>query len=136
MFQRFRVFAAAVLIALPVSGCFLVAAGAGAGGGVYLTTRGVRSVITSPVTSVAAATERAFTELGLARTELRVEGEGEKQEFKAQPQSGTPEVTVSLERSSATSTDVEVTARTGTVTWDKDYARRVLEKIIERAGGV
>jgi hypothetical protein len=118
-----------------VSGCFLVAAGAGAGGGVYLTTRGVRSVITAPVASVANATERAFTDLGLRRTELRVEGNGEKQELKAKPDSGDPEVTVTLERSGDTSTDVEVTARTSAVTWDKDYARRVLDKIMERSAG-
>jgi hypothetical protein len=131
--HRERTFAVITALAPLVSGCFLVAAGAGAGGGVYLTTRGVRSVIAAPVASVASATERAFTDLGLKRTELRVEGNGEKQELKAQPEGGEPEVTVTLERSGGTSTDVEVTARTGAVTWDKDYARRVLDKIMERS---
>ncbi len=123
------------LLAATASGCFLVAAGAGVSSGVYLTTRGVRSVISSPVASVADATERAFSDLGIERTELHVEGEGAKQELKGKPRGGNPEVTVGLVRTGDNSTDVEVTARTGAVTWDKEYARRVLERIMQHAAG-
>jgi hypothetical protein len=43
-------------------------------------------------------------------------------------------VTVQIKREDE-STKVEVTARTGTVTWDKDYAKMVLEKIVNRTSG-
>jgi hypothetical protein len=40
---------------------------------------------------------------------------------------------VTLETQDSGSVKVEVTARRSAVTWDKDYARRVLERIVAGA---
>lgn len=116
------------------TGCVVAGAGAGAGGAVYLTSRGVESVITAPLSDVAAATERAFEELDIRRTGLEIDDEDERRVYRGEPAEGEPDVTVTLETEESGSTKVEVTARTSVVTWDKDYARRVIERIVEEAG--
>lgn len=114
-----------------VGGC-LLAAGAGAGGGIYLTSQGVESVVPGSVESVAAATERAFGHFDLRRTELRVEPDTRM--LRAEPSAGgDPEVTVTIRQEGEDTSRVEVKARTSVVTWDKDYAREVIEKIVEYA---
>ena len=118
--------------ALVWSGCLLAAAG-GAGGGIYFTSQGAESVVVAPVESVASATERAFADLGLTRTELEIDEDG--QTLRAKPtDGGDPEVTVSIRHEGETTSRVEVTARNSLVTWDKDYAREVLEKIVGYSG--
>jgi len=118
--------------ALVWSGCLLAAAG-GAGGGIYFTSQGVESVVVAPVESVTSATERAFADLGLTRTELEIDEDG--QTLRAKPaDGGDPEVTVSIRHEGETSSRVEVTARNSLVTWDKDYAREVLKKIVKYSG--
>ncbi len=124
---------AAVCTPLLVSGCVLAAAGAGAGGGVYLTSRGVESIVTVPVGRAFSATERAFGDFKIKRTSLKVDEEGEEREVKGESENGELAVTVTLTREAARSTRVEVTARRTLVTWDKDFARAVLEKIVEFA---
>lgn len=121
--------------ALAASGCLVAGAGAGAGGGIYFTSRGVESVVAAPVPAVADATERAFEHFGIEGTELTVEGDGARREIKGKPADGEPEVTVTVRREGEASTRLNVTARTGLVTWDKDYARGVIEKIVEFATG-
>lgn len=132
MTRRSLTLAAAVLAA-GTSGCVVAAAGAGAGGGIYLTSRGVESVLTSPVPTVADAAEAAFVELGIRRTGLEVDDDSGRRVLRGEPESGEPDVTVTLEPEETGSTRVEVTARTSVVTWDKDYARTVIEKIVELA---
>lgn len=131
--KRRRLAPVATVLAAGLCGCVVAAAGAGAGGGIYLTSRGVESVLASPVADVAAATESAFGELGITRTGLEVDDESGRRVLRGEPESGEPDVTVTLEREDSGSTRVEVTARTSVVTWDKDYARTVIEKIVELA---
>ncbi|MFQ5680312.1 MAG: DUF3568 family protein [Gemmatimonadota bacterium] len=117
------------------SGCLVAAAGSGAGGGVYFTSRGVQSVIAAPVENVATATDQTFDHFGIQQTELVVKKNGARREFTGKPARGDPEVVVTLRRKDATSTKVKVTARTGLVTWNKEYARDVIEKIVELSSG-
>lgn len=124
---------AVAFVAVATCGCVVAAAGAGAGGGIYLTSRGVESVLASSVASVADAAEAAFRELGIERTGLEVDDERGRRVLRGEPESGEPDVTVTLEPEESGSTRVEVTARTSVVTWDKDYARTVIEKIVELA---
>lgn len=126
-----RVPVAVLAAAAAASGCLVAGAGAGAGGAVYFTSRGVESVVTAPVETVAGATDEAFRHFRIQRTELRVEGDGARQEFRGREPEEDREITVSLRRQAESSTRVEVTARTGLVTWDKEYARQVIEKIVE-----
>src|SRR5437773_10892762 len=51
---------AAVSAAALLAGCMVAAAGAGAGGGIYFTQRGVESVVPATVERAAAATATAF----------------------------------------------------------------------------
>ncbi len=124
---------AAALLAAGISGCVVAAAGAGAGGGIYLTSRGVESVVSHPVASVADATEAAFRELGIERTGMEVDDVSGRRVLKGEPEGGDPDVTVTLGSADGGGTRVEVTARKSLVTWDKDYARTVIEKIVELA---
>jgi len=117
------------VMAFSTSGCILAAAGAGAGSGIYLTSRGVESVIPAPIDHVATATELAFGELGIQRTALEVDDEKDRRVYRGTAADGGPDVTVTLEAEDSETTKVETTARTGAVTWDKDYAREVTERI-------
>jgi hypothetical protein len=45
--------------------------------------------------------------------------------------SGTENVTIDLTSTGADTTHVEVTAKKGTLSWDKDYAQSVLSKIVQ-----
>lgn len=121
------------VLGVSTTGCIIAAAGAGAGGGIYFTSRGVESVMPQPLEQVAAATDRAFATLEIQRTGLEIDDERERRVYRGEPAEGEPDVTVTLEAEESGSTRVEVTARMSAITWDKDYARTVIEKIAEEA---
>jgi hypothetical protein len=110
--------------------CVVAAAGAGAGGGIYLTSRGVESVIAAPIDKVASATDRTFRHFDVRQTKSTVEEEGRQREVSGDAEDRDIDVTVNLKSEGATSTRVEVSARKSLVTWDKDFARAILEKIV------
>jgi hypothetical protein len=120
---------ASALATLPA--CFLAAAGAGAGGAVYITSRGAESLVNASIPDVAEAVEDAFTELGIEQTKTTVERGGDEREIRGEK--GDLEVTVKFEREGPGTTQVEVTARENLAEWNKDYAKRVLELIVERS---
>src|SRR5256885_1569527 len=70
---------AAVSAAALLAGCMVAAAGAGAGGGIYFTQRGVESVVPATVERAAAATATAFDQLKGRQTKSQVE-QGEEGE--------------------------------------------------------
>ena len=115
--------------ALLLAGCVVAAAGAGAGGGIYLTQRGVESVVRATVERTAIATTQAFGQLKVRQTKSQVEqGEdGEKTEIEGT--AGDREVSVTL-KAEGNVTRVQVVAKRTAVTWDKDFARSVLDKIV------
>jgi hypothetical protein len=114
-----------------VSGCLVAAAGAGAGGAIYVTSRGAESLVDASVSRVASAVEATFNEMGIKETKRATEDGGDKQQI--QGKKGDLEVNVEIRRESPKTTRVEVTARENVAEWDKDYARRVLQKIVERS---
>jgi uncharacterized protein YdgA (DUF945 family) len=126
----------AVVVSALISsgGCVIAAAGAGAGGTVYFTGNGVESIITSSTDAALAATERAFEHFQLTRTEFKEEDGGAKLRVKGKTKDDETDVTVTLERESGDTTRLEVTAKTSLVTWDKDFAREIAEKIVEFTG--
>jgi hypothetical protein len=112
------------------AGCVLAAAGAGAGGGIYFTERGVESLVPAPVGRAAAAARQAFGELKVTQTKTGTEqtpngGEQRKLEGTANGR----DVSVTL-TSQGNNTRVQVVATTSAVTWDKDFARNVLHRIV------
>ena len=121
------------VLTAPISACVVAAAGAGAGGGVYLTTRGVESIVTASLDEVSNSTERAFDALDIDRTGVEIDDEDERRVYRGEPSGGGPDITVTLRTEDSGAVKVEVTARRGPVTWDKEYARTILERIVSGA---
>ncbi|MGE5687191.1 MAG: DUF3568 family protein [Gemmatimonadota bacterium] len=118
------------VLAGPVSGCVAAAAAAaGAGTGIYLTSRGVASVVNGSVDDAAARTRSAMDAEGITITETKTEAEGDKRSFAGKKDD--LDITVELERQSPTTTKAEVTARKNVAEWDKDYARKLLDRIVK-----
>ena len=63
-------------------------------------------------------------------SETKTEDGGDKREFKGTK--GDLDITVSLQRQSPTTTKVEVSARENLAEWDKEYAQRILNKIVTK----
>jgi hypothetical protein len=119
------VLVASLAVAAPAC---VAAAAAGAGGALYVTTRGAESLVQGQPNDVAPKVTAAFSEFQIQQTGNSTENGGDKQEFKGTK--GDLEVTVSLERKSPTTTNVEVTARKNLAEWDKDFAKQVLQRIV------
>lgn len=112
------------------AGCVLAAAGAGAGGGIYFTERGVESLVPASVPRAAAATRQAFGELKVTQTKTATEQAADGAELqKLEGTAGSRDVSVTL-TSQGKNTRVQVVAATSAVTWDKDFARNVLNRIV------
>lgn len=109
--------------------CVVAAAGAGAGGGIYFTERGVESVVPASVERAAGATARAFADLKVRQTKSETaQGEdGERRQIDGS--SVDRDVSVSLKQDGK-STRVQVVVKKSAVTWDKDFARAILDKIV------
>ena len=133
MARRMRTLAratAAGAVALVTASCFLAAAGAGAGGAIYVTERGAEAVVPAPVDRAATATREAFDQLKIRQTKSTTEqGEsGEQREVDGTVRDR--DVSVTLKPEGSGSTRIQVVAKTSAVTWDKDFARVILDKIV------
>ena len=118
-----------IAAALLSTGC-LAAAAAGAAGGVYLTSRGAEAVIEGSVDDVAARAESVMGEKGIVKEDESTEDQGAKHVLKGKD--GDLDVTIDINRESTTTTKVEVTARKNLAEWDKDYAKQVLNRIVQK----
>lgn len=116
-------------VALPSTGC-LAAAAAGAAGGIYVTSRGAESVIEGSVDEVAGRAEAVMGEMGIVKEGESTEKQGDQQVLKGKK--GDLDVTIDIKRESPSTAKVEVTARKNLAEWDKDYAKDVLNRIVEK----
>ncbi len=114
---------------LALSGCFLVAAGAGAAGAIAYTNRGASSDVAGNIDDVFGRAVSAFTSEGIRETGRSTEDNGTKRKLVGSK--GEQEVTVELDRESSTTTKVEVIAKKNTVDYDKELAKEVLNRIIK-----
>jgi hypothetical protein len=119
----------ALAVVLPVTGC-LAAAAAGAGAGIYLTSRGAESLVEGPIDQIATRARTVMNEEGIVPDASSTENGGDKRELKGKK--GDLDVTIQLEQKSDKTTRVEVTARKNLAEWDKDYAQQVLQRIVEK----
>ena len=117
---------------LLLSSCLAVAAGAGAGAAVAWTQRGASSVVEGSVEQVFQRSTAVFQEMGIGQTGQSTEDSGRKRKLTGTK--GDLEVTVELSRASETTTSVEVYAHRSPVEWEKDFARDVLSRIVQRRG--
>lgn len=118
-------------LSLPFLGaCVVAAAGAGAGGGIYLTQRGVESVVPVTVDRVASATTRAFDELKIHQTKTSTEQESDGEKREIDGTAGDRDISVTIKAEQTNSARVQVVAKKSAVTWDKDFARTILDRIV------
>lgn len=127
---RIRQTCVAVFALLALSGCVAVAAGAGAGAGIYYTSRGVESVVPASIDATFAAAERAFRHFEIERTAMKEEEGGARRELEGKSEERDVDVKVKLEQRGE-GTLIEVSARESLVEWDKDFAREIVQKIVE-----
>ncbi|MDH3497496.1 MAG: hypothetical protein OER21_12100 [Gemmatimonadota bacterium] len=123
--------AIAGLVLAGAQACIVAAAGDGAAAGIHVTSRGVEASLEPGVDHVTRAVQATFRDLGIRQTAESSKQSGAEREFKGEVDD--LEVTVTL-RSREGRTDVEVVARRSVASWDKDYAREVLGRIIQRTG--
>jgi hypothetical protein len=131
--MRMRSWRMAVLVAvIPAlsGGCVLAAAGAGAGGAVYVSDRGAESVVSTTVDRTQAAARQTFGEMGIKETKASTEEAGSGQKLGLWGEGDDREITIWMETQN-NSTKVSVVAQKSKVTWDKDMAKRILERIVE-----
>jgi hypothetical protein len=121
---------ALVIAPLSLSGCFLVAAGAGAAGAIAYTKRGAESDVAGSVDEVFGRAVSAFEGSGIRETGRSTEESGAKRRLMGSK--GELEVTVELSRASSSTTKVEVVAKKNAVEYDKDVAKDVLNRILAR----
>lgn len=119
-----------VVMSLTLGGCFLVAAGAGAGAAVAYTNRGAKSTVDGTVDQTFDRAVTAFQQLNITETGRNTQDSGAKRQLVGNTTSDLT-VTVDMERKTSTTTDVEVIAKKNTVDYDKDFANNVLKRIIQ-----
>lgn len=112
-----------------LSGCLVAAAGAGAGAAIHLSDRGAESVVTASVARTYEASREAFRALGITEGKSRTEQDGAVETRELQGSTADRDVTVTV-KSEGSGAHVTVVARKSAVTWDKDLARSILEKIV------
>jgi membrane-bound ClpP family serine protease len=115
-----------------LGGCFLAAAGAGAGGAIYVTDRGAEAQVATPVTQTLEAARAAFQEYGITETKSSTEQDGATEKRSLEGKTDDREVGVEL-RTEGSGTHVNVVVKKTAVTWDKDFAKKILNKIVEGA---
>lgn len=115
---------------LLLTGCILAAAGAGAGGAVYVSERGAESVIDASVDKTFDAARQTFQEMGINEVKTSSAQEGAITKRQLDGTTSDREITVEME-TQGSGTKVEVVAAKTRVTWDKDMAKRILERIVQ-----
>ncbi len=117
--------------AAATQGCAAAAvAGAGAAGAVYFTSRGAKATVNGSVANVATRAQVSMSQMDIPVTGSKSENSGAHREFSGHK--GDLDITVTLDRNDERTTNVEVSARRNLVTWDKDYAKQLLESIITK----
>lgn len=122
----------ASLAVLP--GCVAAgAAAAGAGTGIYLTSRGAESTIRGNIDNVAARTKSVFSQEGITLDASSAKNDQDEKKREYKGTKGNLDITASLSSADSGTTKVEVSARKNTVEWDKDYAQQILNKIVKQS---
>lgn len=127
---RFVSLALLTAAAVSLSGCFLVAAGAGAGAAIAYTQRGASASVPGKVDAVFGQAQSAFSVLRISETGQSTENSGALRRLVGK--TGDQEVTVEIKRTSDEVAAVEVVARKNVVDYDRDLAKRVLDQIVRK----
>lgn len=118
-------------VAITSNACIVAAAGAGAGGAVYVTDREVDSQLGVSVDAAYQAVRRAFQDLGITEGKYSTEHDGPREERTLTGRTPDREVSVKV-TSDGSGSRVSVTVRHDEVIWDKKFARTIVERIVEQ----
>jgi hypothetical protein len=127
---------------LPLAAGLLIGAGAcaaaavgaaGAASAVYYNDRGAESIVSPPVEKTAETVRKAFKEFKITETKARSEQEAGKTKEVIEGTAPDRDVKVTI-AAEGNGSKVEVVARKSAVTWDKDFARAILERVVSLAG--
>jgi hypothetical protein len=132
MTRRLAAWTTVAGMAAASAGCFLFAAGAGAAGAIHFTDRGVESQIGQPIAQVYDASQQAFKDMGITVKRTINEQESGATKRTLEGSTSTRDVSVVL-KSNGGSTHVDVVAKKTAVTWDKDFARAIIDRIVTLA---
>lgn len=127
MLKMVLVLALAVLPA----GCLAAAAAAGAGGAIVYNERGASSLVNGTVPDVAADARAVLAAMGIT-PDAEDAGDKDENDRTVSGTRGELRVRVEIERQSATTSEVMVTAREGTLDYDREMARDILSRIMAR----
>jgi hypothetical protein len=127
-FSRVRLVLALAVSPVLATGC-LVAAAAGAGAAIHLSDRGAESLVTASVDQAYAAAQRVFKDMNITEGKSSSERDGDVETRQLEGSTTDRDITVTI-KSEGEGAHVEVVARTSAVTWDKDLARQILERIV------
>jgi hypothetical protein len=114
------------------SACVVAAAGAGAAGAIYVIDRGAETSLLASPPVVEASTRRVFGEMGITETKTSTTQEGGGEKRVVEGTKDDREISVNIE-TAGTGSKVVVIAKRSAVTWDKDLAKQILERIVEGA---
>lgn len=115
-----------LLLTAGLSGC-LLAAGAGAGGAVFFSGHTAEAIVERSVGDMASVAERVLANEQVAISSTSSEDSGATRTYEGKK--GDLDVTVIVERTEG-GARIRVRARRGTASWDDDYAKELLAKII------
>jgi hypothetical protein len=135
MKPRFRLTFLPLLLAAATAagGCVAVAAGAGAAAAVHMSDRGAESLVSADVVKAEDAARKAFAEFSITETKARTETGSGTDKRVLEGTAPDREITITISADGDRS-KVEVVARKSAVTWDKDYAKAILQRVITLAG--
>lgn len=132
MLTRARLAPLAVLLFTATTAACAAAAGAAAGaaGAIAYTERGASAETVAGVEAVASATEAVFIDLDLTVTGREMEEAG--REIELEGRRGDMQVEVHIDHEGDDLTHIDVIAREGTLGYDRDFARDILARILDR----
>jgi hypothetical protein len=125
----------ALALAAALVGCGGADVKQAAPAGIYLTHRGAESTVPAAVDRLTEAARAAFRKWSVDEMAFEIERDGGRRTLVGNTRQRDVEVTVVMEQRGEGEATVEVFARENLVTYDKSYARDVLESIIEKATG-
>jgi hypothetical protein len=132
--SRLTVLPLVASLLLGAGACAAAAVGAaGAAGATYYSDRGAESIVAASVAETAEATRKAFEEFNVTETKARSDQGDGKATRVIEGETPDREVTATI-TTEGSGSKVEIVARKSAVTWDKDLAKAILERVVALAG--
>lgn len=116
------------VLALSLPACVVAAAGAGAGGAIHFSGHTAEAIVELSVGSIATAAERVLRDEQIEVSASHDEKGGTRRTYEGKKED--LDVTVTIEEQGDARSKVRVSARRSLMSWDDEYAKELLAKII------